>query len=89
MEQIAAMDIFPLRPLFWCSALALQSGEVNRGGTMNDDFDKRDRFAFGQVPAELRILLKDIECEPIPEKLLDLARELQMKLAGRRRRLDS
>jgi len=56
---------------------------------MNDDFDKRDRFAFGQVPAELRILLKDIECEPIPEKLLDLARELQMKLAGRRRRLDS
>lgn len=56
---------------------------------MSDDLDKLGRIAFREAPAELRSLLADLESEPVPERLLDLARELQMRLAQRRRRLDS
>lgn len=53
------------------------------------DLDKRGRIAFSEAPSELRFLLEDLEFEPVPERLVDLARELQMRLATRRRTLDS
>ncbi len=36
------------------------------------------------LPEELRALLEEIEGEPVPEKLLDLAIRLQEKLRDRR-----
>lgn len=38
------------------------------------------------LPHDLRLLLSEIEKEPVPERLLELARELQKALAQNRQK---
>ena len=40
------------------------------------------------APAEFEELLREIENEPVPDRLLELALQLQAALAERRRRLE-
>jgi len=47
--------------------------------------DECPRAGTEPAPGEFDALLRQIEQEPVPERLLDLARQLQAVLARRRR----
>lgn len=47
---------------------------------------KRRSAHSGALPPEIAILLQEIEKEPVPERLLQLARQLQEALAAKRRK---
>lgn len=48
--------------------------------------NRRSKPRTDALPPEIGTLLEEIEKEPVPERLLELARQLQEALSERRRR---
>lgn len=49
--------------------------------------DTQSRARAHGLPDDLQLLLNEIESEPVPDRLLELAKELQRRLAAAKREL--
>jgi len=64
---------------------SLTPGNKRDGGKISMASNDEDEGRLASLPGELRLILREIEQEQVPARLLELAMELQQALARRRR----